>query len=130
MCVSLRENLSNNRKDAFDRSRRVLETRLQEAYCEISENIEQVAQMSEREELSRMHMEKKKDAGFTLCVAENKNGLPNCSHCHGPFYYCSKSKSLIRASKRGTGIVGCNRGKCKDTNQLERESHTKKQSKL
>ena len=69
--------------------------------------------MGEREELERRHIgDPEKEFGMIMCVREN--GQPNCRSCHGPWYYCSKTRHLLH-DKEGYqfGKVGCNRGKAK-----------------
>ncbi|MCK4266347.1 MAG: hypothetical protein KAX31_03640 [Thermoplasmata archaeon] len=62
--------------------------------------------------MMRIHLESKRDRpGMVECIDED--GKPNCSFCHGPFYYCTRSHTMTIDRERSTGIVGCNRGKVK-----------------
>jgi len=65
-----------------------------------------------REEMMRMHLERKRNQpGMVQCIGED--GQPSCSFCHGPFFYCSKSRVVTIDGRKGSDIVGCNRGKVK-----------------
>ena len=66
----------------------------------------------DREKLERRHEGTDKDVGFTRCLKED--GSPNCSMCHGPFYYCTKDHNLrLDNGHDQFGLVACNRGKVK-----------------
>lgn len=66
----------------------------------------------ERIKLERRNIGTDRDLNITRCIRED--GKPNCSMCHGPFYYCSKDRRLTIDDERGYGQVGCNRGKLKE----------------
>lgn len=69
--------------------------------------------MTDREKLERRHInDPDKDNYIVRCI--KPDGQPNCSMCHGPFYYCTKDHNLhLDNGHNQFGLVGCNRGKAK-----------------